>query len=153
MMHATCISLQGKGILLTGASGCGKSDLALRCIEQLGATLVADDQVELTAHKTLADKTLADKTPAGKITVLASPPPTLQGKLEVRGVGIITQPWAKKVPVALVLRLQPKAGCVPRLPKITTTPVAGVGVPTLPLSPFNASACLKLRLALTMVQR
>ena len=143
MMHATCISLQGKGILLTGASGCGKSDLALRCIEQLGATLVADDQVELTA----------DKTSGHKITVLASPPPTLQGKLEVRGVGIITQPWAKKVPVALVLRLQPKAGCVPRLPKITTTPVAGVDVPTLPLSPFNASACLKLRLALTMVQR
>ncbi|MBT7294587.1 MAG: serine/threonine protein kinase, partial [Rhodospirillaceae bacterium] len=42
--HATCIALAGKGVLLRGFSGAGKSDLALRLIDG-GAKLVADDQV------------------------------------------------------------------------------------------------------------
>ena len=44
-LHATCLSVQGRGILLCGPSGCGKSDLALRLITTLDARLVADDQV------------------------------------------------------------------------------------------------------------
>ena len=47
IIHATLVSLQNKGILLKGKSGSGKSDLALRLIENKGAILVADDMVEL----------------------------------------------------------------------------------------------------------
>lgn len=46
-IHATLVSLNGKGILLTGKSGSGKSDLALRMIMEYQAQLVADDRVDL----------------------------------------------------------------------------------------------------------
>ena len=45
-IQATCVALQGVGILLRGPSGAGKSDLALRLIDA-GASLVADDLCEL----------------------------------------------------------------------------------------------------------
>ena len=48
-VHATCIAIDGHGILLRGPAGSGKSDLALRAIDR-GARLVADDQVVLTRH-------------------------------------------------------------------------------------------------------
>ena len=41
-VHASCIAIDGQGVLLWGESGVGKSDLALRMIEK-GAILVADD--------------------------------------------------------------------------------------------------------------
>ena len=44
LVHGTCVDLDGRGILLRGPSGSGKSDLALRLIDS-GARLVADDQV------------------------------------------------------------------------------------------------------------
>ena len=45
-LHATCVQLGGVGVVLLGASGVGKSDLALRLIDA-GALLVADDQLEV----------------------------------------------------------------------------------------------------------
>ena len=47
-VHATCIAVDGLGVLLRGPSGSGKSDLALRLIDG-GAMLIADDQVVLEA--------------------------------------------------------------------------------------------------------
>ncbi|MBM3488544.1 MAG: hypothetical protein FJX67_18250, partial [Alphaproteobacteria bacterium] len=47
-LHATCIAVDGIGVLVRGASGAGKSDLALRLIDA-GARLVADDQVLVEA--------------------------------------------------------------------------------------------------------
>ena len=49
LVHATCVALDGAGVLLRGPSGSGKSDLALRLIDG-GARLVADDQVALSAE-------------------------------------------------------------------------------------------------------
>ena len=73
IIHGTCVYMNGAGILLRGRSGTGKSDLALRLIND-GAQLVADDQVALQiAHGNL----------------LASAPSSLKGLLEIRGVGII----------------------------------------------------------------
>ena len=46
-IHATCIALNNRGILLTGASGSGKSDLALRMILEKGAVLIADDRTDI----------------------------------------------------------------------------------------------------------
>src|SRR5918995_2632352 len=76
-LHATCVELSGTGVVLLGASGSGKSDLALRLID-LGARLVADDQ--------LAVERQGDR-------LLGRPAETLAGLLEVRGFGLVQLPW------------------------------------------------------------
>ena len=45
-IHATCVAIEGRGVLIVGPSGSGKSDLALRLIDR-GAALVADDYTDL----------------------------------------------------------------------------------------------------------
>lgn len=129
-IHATVVSIGGKAVLLTGASGAGKSDLALRLIDR-GGMLVADDQVELT----LRDGVLH-----------ASPPQTIAGKIEVRGIGIVDMPFATDVPVALVvdLDLPPE-----RLPERHTRAMGGVDVPLAMLDARENSAPLKIELLLS----
>src|SRR4030095_5211048 len=85
-------------ILILGPSGAGKSDLTLRLIDS-GATLVADDVVELKRE--------------GNALLLSSPPEgpgDLKGKMEVKGLGIMSVPVAPpEVPLALVVRSTPPA--------------------------------------------
>jgi serine kinase of HPr protein (carbohydrate metabolism regulator) len=129
-IHATAVSIGGKAVLLTGASGAGKSDLALRLIDR-GAVLVSDDQVELR----LQDGVLR-----------ASPPPTIEGRIEVRGVGIVVMPFVTDVPVALVidLDLPPE-----RLPELRERVVAGTSVRLALIDPREISAPLKVELLLS----
>src|ERR687898_3364772 len=72
-LHATCVELSGTGVVLLGASGCGKSDLALRLIDR-GARLVADDLVTVERH--------------GR-RLIARAPEAIAGLMEVRGLGIM----------------------------------------------------------------
>lgn len=72
-LHATTVAVDGRGILITGPAGAGKSSLAL-ALMALGARLVADDRTILTAE--------------GEVLV-ATCPPTLQGMIEARGIGIL----------------------------------------------------------------
>jgi len=72
-IHGSCVSHQGRGALIIGGSGSGKSSLALRLVA-LGAELVADDQVDLSVE--------------GDHVVAASPEP-IRGLLEVRGAGLL----------------------------------------------------------------
>ncbi len=135
LCHATCVSLNGAGVLLLGPSGSGKSDLALRLMDGYGALLVADDAVELGAE--------------GGVPV-ARAPERLLGLLEVRGVGILPVPHVEAAPVRLAVRLG--GGTAPeRLPEPETEAVAGVAVPLILLDAFQASAPAKLRLALAAV--
>jgi serine kinase of HPr protein (carbohydrate metabolism regulator) len=97
-IHATCVRWKRSGILLTGRSGSGKSDLALRLIA-LGARLVADDRTDLTVVR-------------GRL--VAGAPKTIAGKIEVRGVGIVEIPHVAAAPIALVVDL---SGRVERLPE------------------------------------
>jgi hypothetical protein len=114
LIHGTCVVLQAKGVLLLGASGAGKSDLALRLIHD-GATLVADDRVVLGLK-------------AGKIT--ASAPTTIAGLIEVRGLGIVKLP-ARAANLALVVQLGDEG---PRLPGEECWAPEGLkGAPSLPL--------------------
>lgn len=129
-IHATAVSIGGKAVLLTGASGAGKSDLALRLIDR-GAVLVADDQVELR----LQDGVLR-----------ASPPPTIEGRIEVRGVGIVAMPFVTDVPVALVIDLDPPPE---RLPELRERAVAGTSVRLALIDPREISAPLKVELLLS----
>lgn len=134
-IHATCVAINGAGLLLIGPSGCGKSDLALRllnpgCSDATASRLVSDDQVEVTKA-------------GGRL--YASPPASIAGRLEVRGVGIVTVPHVWNVELFLAVELvSPYA--VPRLPDRDTDPfeLAGVRLPRFRLAPFEASAPAKI---------
>ncbi|KZD12296.1 HPr kinase/phosphorylase [Oceanibaculum pacificum] len=130
LVHATAIALNGRAVLLCGPSGSGKSDLALRAIEA-GAVLVADDQTRLRRQ---GDRLIAEC------------PETIRGRLEVRGIGIVDMPTRERVPVALVVDLVAPAR-MERLPERRSREYLGIAVPLLLLSPFEASAPAKLRLA------
>jgi HPr kinase/phosphorylase len=129
-LHATCVALGDLGVLITGPSGTGKSDLALRLIDG-GAKLVADDLTTLLAED--------DR-------LIALAPPRLAGKIEVRGIGIMTVPSVHEVRLALEIALAPSAA-IERLPKPESSDYLGVTLPRVQLDPFTASAAAKVRLA------
>ncbi|HLY57166.1 MAG TPA: RNase adapter RapZ [Stellaceae bacterium] len=128
-VHGTAVVVAGRGVLLRGPPGAGKSDLALRLIAG-GGTLVADDQVEIEPVEG---------------ALIASPPETIAGLLEVRGVGIRRLPFVRSVRLVLVVDL---VAAIERLPEARHAEIAGLDLPALELLPFEASAVAKLRLAL-----
>ncbi|HEY9348147.1 MAG TPA: HPr kinase/phosphatase C-terminal domain-containing protein [Inquilinus sp.] len=130
-IHATCVAVDGRGVLLRGPSGSGKSDLALRLIDA-GGRLVADDRVQLALE--------------GGV-VMAHPPAALAGLIEARGFGPIPVPFEPCVPVLLVADLKP-AEAIERLPEPAVCAYLGIRLPLVSVAPFEASAPVKLRLAL-----
>jgi serine kinase of HPr protein (carbohydrate metabolism regulator) len=145
-VHATCIEIAKLGVLLCGASGSGKSDLALRAIAA-GARLVADDRVDLWC-----DGPEVDGTKQPQSIVWAKAPAALAGYLEVRGIGIVREPAAKRARVGLVVDLADKAA-IERLPHERTRMLLGQALPLLDLDPFPASAVQKLFLAAKLARR
>lgn len=89
VVHATCVAVAGRGLLITGPAGAGKSSLAL-ALMAYGAGLVADDRTELS---------LVDGE------VVAACPPTLEGMIEARGLGILHAEMAGPVALGLVVDL------------------------------------------------
>jgi HPr kinase/phosphorylase len=73
-MHGVLMDVLGLGVMITGESGLGKSELGLELVSR-GHGLVADDVVEL--HR------------VGPRTIEGRCPPMLQGLLEVRGLGLL----------------------------------------------------------------
>lgn len=128
--HASTIAIDGQAIMITGISGSGKSDLALRLIDR-GARLVSDDY------------TLITRTETG---LMASAPSRLKGKLEVRGMGIIDCEAIDQARVALIVRLGPLPE---RMPVDNDSEmIAGCPVPAMSIAPFEASAPIKVEWAL-----
>jgi HPr kinase/phosphorylase len=141
LAYGTCVALGRTAALLRGPSGSGKSDLALRFLflarrgpAALEAPiLVADDQVWLIRNE--------DR-------LMARPPDTIRGKLEVRGIGIAELKFLAEADLALVVDLI-AAQDVERMPDAgAITPLLGVDVPRLSLFPWEASAPIKLAVAL-----
>jgi HPr kinase/phosphorylase len=129
-IHASCVELGGVGILLLGASGSGKSDLALRLIDA-GARLVADDRTDL--HRD------------GE-RLIASVPAAIAGRIEVRGLGIVPVAHVASAPVGLAVDLVGPER-IERLPPPRFRTWLGTDVQLLALNPFEASAAAKVRLA------
>jgi len=143
LVHGTCVALGPYAVLLRGGSGSGKSDLALRFLAlapegNLQPHLVADDQVWVEAQ---SDGGL-----------VASPPETLAGKIEVRGLGVVARPYCRQAKLVLVADLVP-AEEVPRMPPHPPgqTTIARTTLNVIKLCPFELSAALKLKLALFSV--
>src|SRR5690554_3593083 len=133
-LHATCVAIDGAGVLLRGTSGSGKSDLALRLVDA-GAHLVADDVTELVRR---GDAVFARLPEAAA--------PETRGRLEVRGLGILPVPSRPDAPLRIVFDLVPGAA-VERLPTLPSCDFLGVLLPVALLDPFAASAAAKVRLA------
>jgi len=125
-VHANCIAVRGAGVLITGASGSGKSDLSLRLIDR-GAHLVSDDYSEIF----VCDGQLR-----------ARPPQTIAGKIEVRGLGIISLPYQSEVVIRLHIALAHSVARMPLTPHSET--FAGIAVRSFALAGLEPSAPIKL---------
>ena len=129
-IHASAVAWVGKGILLLGAPGAGKSTLVGRLLA-LGAYLVADDLVRLVNR-------------GGRLEAAAAGAP---GLIELRGNGIFRVATTNRVPVNLCVELAP-ADDRDRLPERSTTLLAGVAVPSLRAARLEHLAAGQVLLAL-----
>lgn len=111
-LHGSCVALEGRGLLLLGPPGAGKSALALELIA-LGARLVADDRVALRRE-------------GGRL--FAAAPPALAGLIEARGLGLLRLPALAEAALALVVDLSLRSERLPPRRRLT---LRGVALPLL----------------------
>ena len=128
--QASCVAIGGRGLMIEGPPGAGKSSLALALIDR-GAALVGDDGLSLRGD-------------GGRL--LASPAPAIAGLMEMRNVGLIRLPFAENVPVGLVIRLDPQA---PRMVEdADSIDLCGVPLPLIRLWPDTPVLALRAEWAL-----
>jgi serine kinase of HPr protein (carbohydrate metabolism regulator) len=134
-VHACCVVVGERGLLIRGASGSGKSTLARGLVADAGraglfAAHVADDRTRVESRH-------------GRI--LARPVPEIGGKLEVRGLGILPVPHEPAAVIHLVVDLSSEPP--PRLPGADegATTLCGIAVARLPLR--SGTPCSDLILA------
>lgn len=130
-LHASSVMIDGRVLLIGGRPGSGKSDLTLRLIDR-GARLIADDYTRLERRGTV---------------LIASPPPEIFGKMEIRGLGIVDMAAAAEGPVALLLDLDATPERLSQDPPASTD-IQGIAIPTLPFAAIEASAPIKAEYAL-----
>lgn len=132
-VQATCVAIDGVGVLLQGPPGSGKSDLALQLIDR-GARLVADDLTELRRDGSVLTACIPADAPAAA-----------RGRLEVRGLGLLPVPTTRSVALGLAVELKPQDE-IERLPEARRWRCLGLELPLIALDPRAASAAAKLRL-------
>ena len=129
-VHASTVAVDGRAVLISGPSGSGKSDLTLRLLDR-GFTLVSDDQTLVRREE--------DR-------LIASPPPNIAGKLEIRGIGIVDMEHVTDMPVALLVEL---TSDIQRMPDDSRErPILRVPLPLIGIDAMAASAPSKVALAL-----
>lgn len=111
VVHASCVAIDGRAVLIRGVSGSGKSGLALQLMA-LGGGLVADDRTRLWRRGAV---------------LMADAPATLRGRIEAREVGILTAPAAGPAEVVLVVDMDTAE--TERLPPMRHMPIGGVRLP------------------------
>lgn len=121
LLHASAVAMQGQGLLIVGPSGSGKSGLALELMAS-GADLVADDKVWVDQ--------ISDQ-------LTLSAPQSLVGRIEARGLGILSATPQPTVPLSYAIDLSKNCEARLPLPRFSSLlgkkfrVIAGKGVPGL----------------------
>ena len=131
LYHSSCVVFNDHGILIHGSSGSGKSDLALRLIDE-GAILVSDDYVEVE---------VAD----GKL--IANTAPNIDGLIEVRGIGLMKTDFVNTAQIHLALELVERDE-IERLPEQSFFEHEGISIPQYKFDAFSCSAVAKVKMIL-----
>jgi len=135
-VHASAVQIGGRGVLIRGAPGSGKSSLLLQILSATpnDARLVADDRVDV--------ETDGDR-------LMASPPPALAGLIEIRGQGILRLPYIAPAAIDLVVDLAAAHDC-PRMPNLEErrTTLAGVALPRIFIARGASDGNARIRAAL-----
>lgn len=134
-IDGVAVAIGEQAVLLRGRPGSGRSDLALRLIDE-GARLISDEQVEL--HRR------GDHVLVGAPSAL---PANLRGRIEARGLGLVPVPHVSEAKVLVWVIDMATAGAIDRLPASCEADYLGIAIPLLTLDPFALSATAKLRLA------
>lgn len=133
ILHAGLIALRfgrdWRGVLIEGASGSGKSDLALRAMQE-GFRIVADDRVLVWAS-------------GGR--TFGRAPDALHGLMETRGAGVLPVGPLPFCPILMAVRCEPSPDAVERMPDGGTLDLPAGPVPIRSLWPFDRAAPAKLR--------
>ena len=132
--HATTVAKGRRAVMIKGPSGSGKSDLAVQLIDR-GYVLVSDDQT-LIANK--------------EGVLRASAPPSIEGKMEVRGLGIIEMAVVSDVRLILCVELQDDPERLPLDPQVET--IFGIDLPKLCVRSHAASAPVIVDIAMTRIE-
>lgn len=133
-IHATCVNIDSKGVLILGDSGSGKSDLALRLLTLFSAKLVSDDRTDIFKDLDV---------------IKAKAPNVLKGLLEVRGVGVIKQEYLKESTIDLVVKLTNEK--IERMPLPQKYKIEDIDVPMYYINPFESSAPSKIVTILSLL--
>ena len=131
LFYGTAVAYQGLGVFIQGASGSGKSDLALRLIDD-DADLISDDQVVI-------------KVVGHKLQLL--PPDNIAGLIEVRGFGVVKLKSVREIPLCLVIKVDPNKQ-LKRMPRMKNELIKRIPVPVIHINPFESSAIAKIKIAL-----
>jgi len=113
IIHATCVDINGSGVLIVGSSGSGKSSLAINLLA-LGSKLVADDQCELVKKN-------------NRFSV--SKPASLPNSIEIRGIGLVSVPMVVETSLDWVVNMDEAE--TERMPNLRFTEIGGYRVPTV----------------------
>ncbi|MET3589007.1 serine kinase of HPr protein (carbohydrate metabolism regulator) [Bartonella silvatica] len=127
-MHANCLQLGGKGLLIIGPSGSGKSTLTLSLLDRAEwskreAKLISDDYTMLRVEN-------------GKLHGYT--PENLQGGIEIRGAGLYTVDFEKQTPIDCIITLGPE---YERFYTNQTFQFAGLRIPLLKLPSLHEADC------------
>ena len=113
IIHATCVDINGSGVLIVGRSGSGKSSLAINLLA-LGSKLVADDQCELVKKN-------------NRFYIFK--PASLPNSIEIRGVGLVSVPMVVETSLDWVVNMDEAE--TERMPDLRFTEIDGYRVPTV----------------------
>ena len=133
-MHSSSVVIDDNGVLILGDSGSGKSDLALRLIDN-GATLISDDISICRKNSN---------------NIYLHCPPEIKGLLEVREIGIITVPFVERIKLRLVVNLKSKNN--ERFPKENSYRILGIKIPLISIEGKNSSAVAKIKVKLNEIR-
>ena len=113
VVHASCVDVNGSGVLIVGRSGSGKSSLAINLIA-LGSKLVADDQCELVRKNN---------------SFCISKPASLPKSIEIRGIGLVSVPMVVETSLDWVVDMDEAE--TERVPDLRFTEISDYRVPTI----------------------